>query len=70
MRVFLFIAVVLVLMGLLGWIQFHRTAEHTTITVETQMMEKDLQKTADVVRDKTKETFQEFRVPAANSKPQ
>lgn len=63
MRVILFVAVVLVLMGLLGWIQFHRTPEHATVTVETQTMEKDLRKTAEVVWEKTTETWNELRTP-------
>lgn len=68
MRVFLFVAVVLVLMGLLGWIQFHRTSDHATITVETKMIEKDLRKTAEVVHDKAAEKLQEFKAPDEGSK--
>ncbi len=64
MKAFLFIAVVLVLMAMLGWIQFHRSSDQAAVTVETKIIEKDLRKTADVVREKTTETLNDLQAPA------
>lgn len=51
MKALLFAAVVLVLMGLLGWITFGRSSDRATITLETETMQNDLKRTGEAARN-------------------
>jgi regulatory protein YycI of two-component signal transduction system YycFG len=68
MRAFLFVVVVLILMGLLGWINFGRNSDRATINMETKMIENDLKRTADAVRDAAEQGVEKVKEAAQSEK--
>ncbi len=69
MKALFFVVVVLILMGLLGWINFSHSPNRATISVETKTIKKDLEQTADVVRDAAEKGIEQTKENLSTDSP-